>query len=100
MKNYFYFATEESCFECWKYDSDNLAKDIKDTLVDSGYSVDEANKVVLEMMNDYHKDGFAIFYGTNKADYDIILGVAKYGKCTNVSSTINEERKFLIGENF
>lgn len=99
MRNYIYFATEESCFECWKSNSDNLASDIKEYLLENWYPEDEANKVVLEMMNKYHKDGFAIFYGMNQ-EYDIILGVAKYGKCANVSGVINEERRNLIRENF
>ena len=96
MKTYLYFATEENCFETEKFTTENPLADIKSFLADSYIQVQEAETAAYQAMCDFNKNGYALIEMEDGQGYWIIVGIAKFGKCHEITSVIKDNRAEAI----
>ena len=96
MKTYLYYATEENCFECEKHETTNPEADAKQFLQDDYVQADTADENVYEMMCEFRKNGYGYLCLENGQGYEIIIGVARYGKCSEITNLIKERRREAI----
>ena len=95
-KTYLYYGTEENCFEIEKHETTNPFGDIRDFLTDDYLQVDEIDSALNQMKSDFEKNGFALYETTQGMGYEIVIGIAKYGKCSKVKSVLELRREELI----
>lgn len=96
MKYYIYYATEENCFETEKIVSENPIENVKEILKDDYISEKKIGEIAGKMSVDYSKAGFAIYETEQGQGYNIIIGVARHGKCSEISKRIAELRREAI----
>lgn len=95
-KTYLYYATEENCFECDKFETASPIEDVKQFLKDDYLQTDYIESVAPEMESDFKKHGFAILNTVQGQGYDIIIGIAEQGKCNIVRRRINDARREAV----
>ena len=95
-KTYLYYGTEENCFEIEKHETTNPFGDIRDFLTDDYLQVDEIDLALNQMKSDFEKNGFALYETTQGMGYEIVIGIAKYGKCSKVKRVLELRREELI----
>lgn len=96
MKYYIYYATEENCFETEKMVSENPIEDVKGILKDDYLDEEKIGEIAGEMAVDYSKDGFAICETESGQGYNILVGIARHGKCSEITKRISELRREAI----
>jgi hypothetical protein len=96
MKTYLYYATEENCFEMDKFSTENPIGDVKQFMQDDYLQTDEIEAAAYQMQADFEKDGFAVYETTQGQGYDIVIGIARYGKCHEVTEVIKDRRREAI----
>lgn len=96
MKYYIYYATEENCFETEKFDTTNPIEDVKEILKDDYLDEEKIGEIMGEMAVDYSKDGFAISETESGQGYNILVGIARHGKCSEITKRISELRREAI----
>ncbi len=96
MKTYLYYATEENCFEQDKFETTNPIGEVKQFMQDDYLQTDEIEAAAYQMQCDFNKNGFAVYETTQGQGYDIIIGIARFGKCSEITKRISELRKEAI----
>ncbi len=93
-KTYIYYATEENAYETDKQVLTGDAKEtIKQYLKDDYIEGEEAEEIATELVTAFEKDGYAYETLVNGQDYEIIIGIAQYGKCSEITSVIADCRR-------
>lgn len=95
-KTYLYYGTEENCFEIEKHETSNPFEDIRNFLTDDYVDEDEINAAVKQMKSDFDENGFALYETTQGQGYEIVIGIANNGKCSEVRRVLEIRRKELI----
>lgn len=95
-KTYLYYATEENCFECDKYETTDPIGDVKSIMEDDYLQTDEIHLAALTMRADFDKNGFAIYETIQGQGYGILIAIARHGKCTPIRKKIDELRREAI----
>ena len=96
MKTYLYYATEENCFETEKFSTENPLSDIKTFLTDSFIKEGRAETLAKKAVKEFEQNGYALIEIVDGQDYNIVIGIARFGKCSNVTSVIKENRAEAI----
>ena len=96
MKQYVFYATEETCFETDKIVSENPIEEVKELLKNDGVTEEEIGEVVNELTVDYSKNGYALSSAESCRHYLILIGIACHGKCRPVTSDISYMRRQYI----
>ena len=96
MKIYFYYATEENCFETQKFETENPFGDMEQFLKDDYVDTQTIEYEVYDAKAQFEKNGFVIVELTQGQGYDIVIGVAKFGKCHEITSVISDRRREAI----
>jgi len=96
MKTYLYYATEENCFETEKRETTDVINDVKGILDDSYVQSDVAHNVTDSLVRRVNNDGVAVSELEDGQGYKIIIGVARHGKCSEVSKLIADVRREQI----
>ena len=93
-KTYIYYATEENGYETEKQVLTGDAKEtIKQYLKDDYLEEEEAEEIANDLVIALEKNGYAYETLVNGLDYEIVIGLAQYGKCSNVTSVIADCRR-------
>jgi hypothetical protein len=93
MKYYIYYATEENGYETEKHASENPIEDIKEFLKEDGFDEEEIGEIAGEMTAYYSTNGYAYETLVNGQGYEIVIGLAQHGKCSNITSVIADCRR-------
>ena len=98
MKTYLYYATEENCFETDKREiKDNeIRATIKEWLADDYCQVDVQEEAANHIERERAKNGYGIWECEQGQGYYIIIGVARQGKCRNITSVIADARREVM----
>ena len=96
MKTYLYYATEENCFETEKHETTDIINDVKDILDASDVQTDVAHDVTNSLVRRVNNDGVAVRELVDGEGYRIIIGVARHGKCSEISKHIADVRREQI----
>jgi hypothetical protein len=96
MKTYLYYGSEENCFETEKFNTTNPYKDVEGFLRDDYLQNTEIDYAVHQMACDFMRDGFAIYETVQGQGYRIIIGIARHGKCSEITKRIAELRREAI----
>lgn len=95
-KTYLYYATEENCFETEKFNTTNPIEDVKRFLKDDYLETDEIESAASQMKSDFAHDGFAVYETESGQGYNILIGIASHGKCSEITKRIAELRREAI----
>ena len=95
-KIYLYYATEENCFETEKHETTEPINDVEQFLKDDYLQTDEIERAKYEMQRDFDKNGVAVYETVQGQDYQILIGIAKFGKCSEITKLIAERRSEAI----
>ena len=96
MKTFLYYATEENCFEADKFETTNPIAEVKQFLQDDYLQTDEIEAAAYQMQCDFAHDGFAMYETEQGQGYYIIIGIARHGKCSEITKRIAELRREAI----
>ena len=98
MKTYLYYATEENCFETEKreLEESEIRSTIKEWLADDYCQVEEQEQAANHIESELAKNGYGIGEGVQGQGYEIIIGVARQGKCRHILNEIRNARKEAI----
>lgn len=98
MKKYLYYATEENCFETEKREikDSEIRSTIKEWLADDYCQVDTQEAAANHIESELAKNGYGIWECEQGQGYTIIIGVAKYSKCREITKIIADNRKEAI----
>ena len=96
MKTYLYYATEENCFEQDKFETTTPIEDVKRFMQDDYLQTDEIESAAYQMQRDFEKDGYAVYETVQGQGYEIVIGIARYGKCSEITKLIKERRREAI----
>ena len=95
-KTYLYYATEENCFEMEKGETTDIEKEVKELLANDYVQTDVADYNTYDLIARFNKDGVATMELESGQGYNIIIGVARHGKCSEISKRIAELRREAI----
>ncbi len=94
MKTYIYYGTEENAFEIEKYETKNPFEDVRDFL--NYIDDDEIDTALTQMKSDFEKNGFSIYETEQKQGYEIIIGIAEFGKCSKIKRVMELRRQEIV----
>ena len=98
MKTYLYFATEENGFEPDKCEinENEIRHTIKNYLADEYCQVDTQEEIANEIEKDLAEYGYASCQCEQGQGYNIIIGVARQGKCRHILNEIRALRREFL----
>lgn len=96
MKTYIYYATEENCFEMEKGEITDIDKEVKVLLALDYVQTDVAHYNTYDLIYRFNKDGVATMEYESGQGYHTIIGIARHGKCSEISKRIAELRRVAI----
>lgn len=97
-KIYLYYATDENCFETEKREikENEIRPTIKEWLADDNCQVNVQKKAANYVASEFAKNGYGVWECEQGQGYNIVIGVARYGKCAEITKRIAELRREAI----
>ena len=93
-KTYIYYANEQYGYETEKQVvNGDLRQTVEDFLKEDYIEGDEAEVIANELITALEKDGYAYEMLVNGQNYEIVIGLAQYGKCSEITSVIADCRR-------
>ena len=96
MKTYIYYATEENCFETEKHETTTPIEDVKQFLQDDYLQADEIESAAQQLQSEFDNSGYAMYETEQGQGYNIIIGIARQGKCRHILNAIRSLRRDAI----
>ena len=93
MKTYVYYGIDQNRFEIRKYNPANPYAEVEGILGETYFKPNEIEPVIFQMACDFTRDGFAIYEAKKVQGLRIIVGIARHGKCSEITKRFAELRK-------